>query len=183
MEIFFTADTHFGHGNIIRYCGRPFQSLAEHNEALIRNWNSVVTAKDHVYHLGDVGFGSPDVLYRVLQRLHGKIYLIKGNHDGPATKDPATRRFEFIKDVHWLKTQHKNTKIEIFLSHYAHRTWPKANYGVFHLFGHSHGNLPPHGLSFDVGVDAWNFTPISMQQIIDRMEQLRLSVPTNLQDF
>jgi calcineurin-like phosphoesterase family protein len=176
MAIFFTADTHFGHANIIKYCGRPFQTKEQHDEALISNWNSVVSPKDHVYHLGDVGFGSSDDLYRVLQKLKGKIYLIRGNHDGPAINGLAQQRFQFIKDIHVIKTQHKGRKIEIFLSHYAHRTWLKSNHGTFHLFGHSHGNMPPHGLSFDVGVDCWNFTPVSMDQIVQKMDTLSLQL-------
>lgn len=176
MMIWFIGDTHFGHGNIINYCGRPFGSLAEHNETIIKNWNSVVSPNDHVYHLGDVGFGSPDYLYRVMQRLRGKIYLIKGNHDGPAIREPVAQRFQFIKDVHFLKTQHKGQKVEIFLSHYAHRTWPKSNHGSFHLFGHSHGNMPPHGLSFDVGVDCWNFCPISLEQVMAKMSELKIEL-------
>ena len=176
MNTWFIADTHFGHGNIIRYCGRPFQSLADHNETIINNWNSVVQPNDHVYHLGDVGFGSPDYLYRVLQRLRGRIHLIKGNHDDPAIREPAAARFSFIKDTHFVKTQHKGKKIEIFLSHYAHRTWPKSNHGSIHLFGHSHGNMPPHGLSFDVGVDCWNFTPISLDIVLEKAATLKMEL-------
>jgi calcineurin-like phosphoesterase family protein len=174
--IFFTADTHFGHRNIIKYCARPFESLAEHNETLIENWNSVVQPNDHVYHLGDVGFGSPDYLYRVLQRLNGKLYLIKGNHDDSAIREPASQRFQFIKDVHVLKTQHKGKKVQLFLSHYAHRTWLRSNHGSIHLFGHSHGNMPPHGLSFDVGVDCWNFTPISLDAVIEKAGALQIQL-------
>ncbi len=174
MATFFTADTHFGHTNIIRYCGRPFESKEEHDETMIKNWNSVVTSRDHVYHLGDVGFGEPSDLYRVLERLHGKIYLIKGNHDGPALREPAAKRFQFIKDVHFLKTQHENKKVEIFLSHYAHRSWPKSNHGCYHLWGHSHGNLTPHGLSFDVGVDCWDFTPIPLATIVEKMRERKV---------
>ena len=40
-KIFFTADTHFGHGNIIKYCNRPFLTAAD-QRALDNNggsWN------------------------------------------------------------------------------------------------------------------------------------------------
>lgn len=174
MTIFFTADTHWGHSNIIRYCDRPFETKIEHDEALISNWNRVVQPKDHVYHLGDVGFSNPLILYKILQRLHGKIHLIKGNHDGPALRDPALQRFTFVKDVHCLTTQYLRKKVKIFLSHYAHRTWPFANHGSIHLFGHSHGKMPPFGLSFDVGVDCWNFTPISLETVMLEIERLNV---------
>jgi calcineurin-like phosphoesterase family protein len=174
MTILFTSDSHFGHTNIIRYCGRPFETKEEHDETLIKNWNSVVTKKDIVYHLGDFGFGSPEYLHKgIAQRLNGKIHLIIGNHDAPTRMDPLKSRFVFQKDVHFMKVKHNNKKIELFLSHYPHRSWPKSFHGSYHLFGHVHGKLPPHGLSFDVGVDACNFTPMSLEEVDAKMEILR----------
>ena len=57
-NIFAISDTHFGHSNIIKYCDRPFHSVSEMNEKLIDNWNNIVTEQDHIYHLGDVYFGT-----------------------------------------------------------------------------------------------------------------------------
>ena len=56
--IYFIADTHFNHANIIKYCNRTFKNTHEMNEYIIQKWNSVVKKDDTVYHLGDVGFGS-----------------------------------------------------------------------------------------------------------------------------
>lgn len=47
--ILFTADTHFGHANIIRFCDRPFTDIEAMNESLIANWNRKVTNSDTVY--------------------------------------------------------------------------------------------------------------------------------------
>ena len=52
--IYFIADTHFNHANIIKYCNRPFKNTDEMNKYIIRKWNSVVKERDTVYHLGDV---------------------------------------------------------------------------------------------------------------------------------
>ena len=52
--IYFIADTHFNHANIIKYCNRPFKNTDEMNKYIIRKWNSVVKETDTVYHLGDV---------------------------------------------------------------------------------------------------------------------------------
>lgn len=79
--IFFTADTHFGHNNVIRFCDRPFSSAAEMDEVMIRNWNARVTGGDTVYILGDMFFRSTNA-EEILQRLKGKKRLIVGNHDG-----------------------------------------------------------------------------------------------------
>src|SRR4030066_28737 len=57
-NIFFTADTHFNHANIIHYCRRPFSSIKEMNETLIAKWNAGMGKGDLVYHLGDFAWES-----------------------------------------------------------------------------------------------------------------------------
>jgi calcineurin-like phosphoesterase family protein len=80
--IFFTADTHFNHSNIIHLCGRPFSNIEQMNETLIRNWNSCINNNDEIYILGDFLFkGSGIEAENTINRLNGKKYLIKGNHD------------------------------------------------------------------------------------------------------
>ena len=79
--IFFTADTHFGHTNILKLCNRPFDSIEEMNEAMISNWNDRVKGTDTVYIVGDMFFRCEDA-ETVLKRLRGKKRLIVGNHDG-----------------------------------------------------------------------------------------------------
>lgn len=79
--IYFIADTHFYHENIIKYCNRPFKNSKQMNEYIVNKWNSVVTKDDIVYHLGDVGFGSTDELKELVGRLNGTKILIRGNHD------------------------------------------------------------------------------------------------------
>lgn len=76
---FFTSDTHFGHANIIRFCNRPFRNVEEMNEALIENWNLVVSEDDTVFHLGDFAFGGSNVWKSIIPRLNGHINLIIGN--------------------------------------------------------------------------------------------------------
>lgn len=161
--IFFTSDTHFGHSNIIRYCGRPFATKEEHDQALIDNWNAVVQPGDTVYHLGDFGFGDSAYLRKLAGKLRGQINLIRGNHDTNLSQ--MADRFGFIKDTHLLKTKINDTPLAIFLSHYPHRTWPHRPRNAYHLYGHVHNNMEPYGLSFDVGVDCWNYAPLSLLQV------------------
>jgi calcineurin-like phosphoesterase family protein len=168
----------FGHANIIKYCGRPFENKFEHDEAIIQNWNSVVQKLDTVYHCGDFLFGSPQWgMDKIAGRLKGKICLIKGNHDKSVTKEPLCRRFEFIKDVHMLTVQHLGKRYQFWLSHYAHLSWPQSHFGTCMLYGHSHGNLKGVGKSMDVGVDTNNFFPYSLETIINLMEQKEANVP------
>lgn len=71
MNIFFTADLHLVHKNIIQHCKRPFESLAEHDETLIRNWNSLVGEGDRVYVLGDISLGNLRDSIQKIQQLRG----------------------------------------------------------------------------------------------------------------
>lgn len=80
-DVWFTSDTHFWHENIIRFCNRPFSSIQEMNEELIRRWNETVPEEGVVFHLGDFAFGGAKEWNEVMFRLNGKIYLILGNHD------------------------------------------------------------------------------------------------------
>ena len=91
--IFFTSDLHFGHEGIIRMCNRPFQTLEEMDETLIKNWNSLAKPKDKVYVLGDffMYYKKPK-LREILNRLNGTKILIKGNHDMPMYRDWETDR-------------------------------------------------------------------------------------------
>jgi len=163
MATYFTADTHFGHKNIIKYCNRPFCSVDEMNEVMIENWNRTVSSKDTVYHLGDFGFKGVDL---ILPRLNGQIHLIHGNHDNSMIK--RNRRFVTSSPIKEIRINGTKT----VLHHYSMRVWNASFHGSYHLFGHSHSSLPPLGLSFDVGVDAWDFTPISEERVIDKMKEL-----------
>ena len=77
--------------------------------------------------------------------------------------------FEWIRDVYTVRVG----KQSIFLSHYAHRVWDKSHHGVYHLYGHSHGTLPDlnDSLSFDVGVDCHNYTPLSFEEVTSIMNK------------
>lgn len=162
--IWFTSDTHFDHEKILLYQKdtRPFPSVEDMNAALVANWNARVSPGDTVYHLGDFAFRN-HALWE--SRLNGQIVLIEGSHDGMSAKDR--------KAFTWAGPLHVRAgDPDIILCHYAMRTWPRSHYGTWHLFGHSHGHLPPYGKSFDVGVDAWSLMPVSMAEVRARMEAM-----------
>jgi calcineurin-like phosphoesterase family protein len=152
-KVFITSDTHFGHANIIKYCNRPFNTIQEMDEKLIENWNSVVSQQDCVYVLGDFCFSRTPEQY--FNKLNGQKFLIKGNHD---SRETYKLPWGFVKDVYSLRYD----QYEIWLSHYAHRSWPKSFHGTLHFYGHAHGGMPPFGRSCDVGVDCWNYTPTNI---------------------
>jgi len=163
--------THYYHSNIIlpEYCDRPYKSIEEMNEALIANFNELVGPKDDVFHLGDFAFGrgaTPSRVQAILRRLNGRIHLIKGNHDSEK-RLKEIGGFQWIKDVYKLRYE----KLRFWLSHYAHRRWPGSHKGTFHLYGHSHGNLPGYGRSMDVGVDAWDYKPVHIDKVVKVLEK------------
>lgn len=169
-RIWFTADTHFQHANIIKYCGRPFTSAEEMDETMITNWNAVVQPRDIVYHLGDFVFcRKTEVVEAYIRRLNGHINLVWGNHD----KHVVKRAQGFAG-----QSQYREIKIEgqsITLMHYAMRVWNKSHHGSWQLFGHTHDELPEeeHQLQTDVGMDARGFCPMSFEQVKELMDKRR----------
>jgi calcineurin-like phosphoesterase family protein len=165
QPIYFTADEHYGHRNIIKYTNRPFSDVNHMNETLIANFNAKVPANGLTYHIGDIFWDSVSVedADKILARLNGRHILVWGNHDGTAEKmDKYLLSFERTADVLLIR---QDGAPKIFMSHYAHRVWPSSHKGSYHLFGHSHNQLPAYGLSLDVGVDGNNFTPYSISEI------------------
>lgn len=174
MTIWFTSDQHFGHAGIIKYCRRPFADVDEMNEALVQRFNSVVSDRDDVYHLGDFAFSDPALW---LARLKGRRHhLILGNHDYKRLNGIRLATFSSVQDVAYLR----HDGYRIFMSHYAHRTWRNSIHGSLHVYGHSHGNIEDFNRSMDVGVDRWNFMPVAMEHVIAR---LILRPVTNQHEF
>ena len=163
-NVWFIADTHFCHKNILNYSKRPFDNIEEMNEVIIDNWNKNVKRNDCIYHLGDFSFYNKKSYNNIFDRLNGNKFLIRGNHDKYACKG-----WIWVKNYSELKINN----ISVILSHYSHRVWNKSNHGSFHLYGHSHGHLPPNGKSFDVGVDCWGYNPINFDEVMWAMNKLQ----------
>lgn len=163
MSIWFTADTHFSHANIIRFCNRPFKNVEEMDEKLIANWNQCIKPNDEVYHLGDFSFSGEPL--KIARRLNGNKMLILGNHD--RIKNLQKCGFGWIKDCYELRI---DKKTKIWLSHYSHRAWRHNYRGVIHLYGHSHGQLEDYGKSTDIGVDCWDYKPVHLDVVLKMME-------------
>lgn len=167
MTIYVTSDTHFNHAKILDLGrGRPFADVGEMNEALIANWNGVVSKRDEVWHLGDFAYGESAAAglglkpSTIFHRLNGKKHLIVGNHDEQNSE---------VLRLPWTSQQHvRHGKVngkKYALCHYPLETWWHSYLGVVHLHGHCHGGLQrviPH--RFDVGVDVWGFTPRAVEE-------------------
>lgn len=165
--IYFTADQHLGHRGIISMQNRPFDSVEEMNKTILTNYNAVVHKDDTVYILGDICHHMTTyAANEMIQKMNGKKYLISGNHD--KNYDPSL--FEDVRD---FMTVSLNGQY-FALMHYPMLSWPKKNSGSIQLHGHIHARMDYNEqnreegiLRYDVGVDANNFYPISVKQIID----------------
>lgn len=159
MALFFTSDTHFGDHRTINVHKRPFATVAEMDEVLIVRWNGLVQADDEIWHLGDFA-RSAAVATRVLPQLHGRKHLVRGNNDPE----------EVIALADWVSV-HDYLELELcgrlfILCHYPFRSWKGQQRRSTNLHGHSHGRLKRLPRQIDVGVDAWDFRPVSLAQLL-----------------
>jgi len=172
VTTWFTADNHFGHANIIKYCDRPFAHVDEMDETMIANWNEVVEYDDLVYHLGDFTLGNKSVARRYFARLRGQIRVLSNpwHHDARWLRgeyySAGGHEVEYMRPVVALEY-----KPPIILCHYAFANWDRAHYGSWHLHGHSHGKHEAPGKILDVGVDCHQFYPVSLEEVREIMEE------------
>jgi calcineurin-like phosphoesterase family protein len=185
MPVWFTADTHFGHGNIIKYCQRPFMSRDEveatradpraklwlsdatvqrHDAALLDAINSRVAINDHLWIVGDFCWGGFAEARSYRDRIHCEhVFLVWGNHD----RGEIAPVFSDTMEQGMIRVEGQ----EIWLNHYPMRSWNKAFHGSWHLYGHVHGRLQredaakPSMLVKDVGVDACDYKPMSFTEL------------------
>jgi len=167
-EVWFTADTHFGHGGALGRFRRPFGSVAEMDEATVARWNECVAADDVVWHLGDFAYRqTAERMVALMQRLHGIKHLITGNNDGPDT----------LRLAGWASVQAyaelELAGVRLVLCHYPFRTWNAMGKGAYNLHGHSHGQLGRMTRQVDVGVDVWDFRPVTLDTIRQRRARAR----------
>ena len=161
MTTFFTSDTHFGDMRVLRFDHRPFPTLDAHDEALVARWNAVVGASDTVWHLGDFVLGpSPARAAAILDALAGEKHLLIGNNDDDATL--ALAGWASVGSYREITVEGRT----LVLCHYAFRTWNGMGRGALNLHGHSHAKLSPMPKQYDVGVDAQDFRPVTLSEIL-----------------
>lgn len=169
--IFFTSDLHLDHKNVISLNNRPFASIQQMNEELIKNWNKKVQEHDTVYVLGDFCWGwNSNKIKETLSKLNGYKILVIGNHDryNPHEKSNSWEKITSYEEL-LIDNDH------IILSHYPIAEWDRCWYGSYHLYGHCHGKFNLAELTkntrhkntrcMDVGVDCNNYEPLSWDEI------------------
>jgi len=203
--IYLTSDLHFGHSNIIGFCQRPFVDPEHMNEMLIEKWNEEVQPGDTVYILGDFALGTIADTLPLAARLNGEKILLPGNHDRvwcggkPAQIERFTEAYARYFDV--INNTADNMVGELLLStgeyaimsHFPYvgdshedqdrfSAWRPDDYGEVLLHGHVHDSWtikrsPKGTLMINVGVDVWDYKPVSLGIIEAIIEEQGVNVP------
>ena len=183
-KVYLTSDSHFNHLNIMKFCKRPFKSVEEMNEALIANWNEKVPEDGIVFHLGDFAWGPINQWRPIVERLNGKIILIKGNHDQKQLKSQA--QFDELFEYSTMQMMIEVEKRKCYLNHYPFLCYagvyrdPKGL--VYNAYGHVHSGPNKKGqdmprlvnclpTQYDVGVDNNDYAPISWYELNEKIQK------------
>jgi len=184
-----TSDTHFGHQLMTKY--RPWDTVEEHDAALIANWNRVVGEDDTVLHQGDVVMGLRRENLPVMERLNGRHVLIPGNHDNcSSTFKPRQREggmklygeyFTILPEIVEIPV---NDEMQAVFSHYPPAEIPDHgdedrypdqrpldNGTAWFFHGHTHDEqakqyLKTGSVALQVGVDANDFAPVDLYELM-----------------
>lgn len=204
---FFVSDTHFGHAGIITFKDkddkplRPFSSVEEMDELMVENWNNTVSDKDRIYHLGDVVMNRRCLT--ILGRLNGRKILIKGNHDIFKLKDYTP----YFEDIRAYRIYPKYGLICSHIPIYADQMGDKGRW-KYNVHGHLHSNhvmkrfKAPFGEAvikkeggywdedgnygwpderyLNICVEQTNYTPISFDEILERLKCPKLQPKKNI---
>lgn len=171
-NIFVTSDTFFGRIEILNICNRPFRTINEMNEVLVKNWNNVVKENDIVYHLGNLAWSVLDIK-KYLTQLNGHIKLILGDYD-----DSIIEYSDYVKDKLEIIPNdfYKEKKTGVVLSHWPMLDWPGKNKGVFHFHGHSlKENLTnlKEANRVNVCCDNWNYEPKEIKVLLELFNEFK----------
>jgi calcineurin-like phosphoesterase family protein len=188
MNVWFTADTHFGHKNVIGYCKRPYENVEEMNEDMIRMWNETVAPEDYIYHIGDFAFMNKAKLKEIVPRLNGRIVLIKGNHDRNRKREYFLEcgMHEVFEIGHGETVPYwgEDEEILFHMCHYPMRhvmgDYDQRDYLVPHaprqedlhaplVHGHVHQQWKLRPNMVNVGCDVWDLRPVSLEELLIRV--------------
>ena len=180
-KVFFTSDLHIGHSRIIDFTGRPYNDVKEMNDALIGNWNKVVSPEGIVFLLGDIIWSdSSHEFNRLMRKLNGTKHIIMGNHDSKKALRNLPENCILHDDIVHLWVD--GTKIEFVLSHYPLYSWQGIQRGVINLHGHIHSGENSHNgfdtafvsnYHYDIGVDNNDYYPVELDKLIEKINILR----------
>jgi calcineurin-like phosphoesterase family protein len=137
---YFSSDFHLGHANIIKYDKRPFKSVQEMDERIIKNVCTLLKPGDNLYYLGDFALTDSNKAeghMKAIAYMGANLFFIKGNHDKRDTIKLYQKYGTYLGEQKKIKVGER----EVVINHYAMRVWDKSHHGCLHLYGHSHDAL------------------------------------------
>lgn len=175
MTYWFTADCHFHHTNIIKYCNRPFATVEQMNEVLISNWRNTVKPDDIVFHIGDFCFANKEITGRIINVLTGNIIFLKGNHEGHPKSiiESLIIRYEG-HSIHLNHYPERANPLMVSLCGHVHEKWLIHYHYICQIdklpihISARFQNEPTKEKGFpiiNVGVDRWDYHPVSFDKI------------------
>ena len=182
MAVYFIADTHFGHQNVLAFDNRKFKTIEEHDNTLIDNWNNAVGIDDEIFILGDISWHNATKTIEIVKSLNGVKHLIVGNHDKKLLKNRELQSL-FVEITDYKELSLPDGK-GIVLCHYPIPCFNHHYYGWYHLYGHVHATkeysivlkaqqdlidgmgLPCNMYNVCCMLDYMNYTPRTLDEII-----------------
>ena len=171
--LWLTSDWHLWDARILGQERRPFKSLDQMHEALVRNWNQRVRRDDIGVHLGDVVSmdfeGTPNQVAQVVRRLRGRLVLLRGNHDrGWGNEWWLEAGFERVVDQ----------PLQIFEVAFTHEPARVLPQGLVNVHGHFHRECIEEGAGthFNVAADLWNYRPVRLGELVPQADEAKIEL-------
>jgi len=164
---FFTADTHFGHANIIKYCKRPFLNRDQldlcdlinsgtiphtdltvttsvvnaMDDFILHSINSTVDKDDNLVIIGDFCFSKSNQILEITRNYRNRIKCknVFLVFGNHDHRDACREVFTNCYDNYLFKIDGHL----IFTTHYPCRSWDRASHGSWCLYGHVHNKFHP----------------------------------------
>lgn len=187
-RIWFSSDYHLDHSNVIRYCDRPFDNVEEMNAEIVKRHNEVVDKDDIVFMVGDIAFNDK-ILYELVPKMNGYRILVSGNHDQTFQRRSKAAKFvhKYVEDgifmhvtngLSWKLFNGTTVLIDHFPYYGDHENreerYPELrprDEGGWLLHGHVHELWKQKDRMINVGVDQWDFYPVSEDTIIGMIDE------------
>ena len=200
-NIYFTADWHSFHDNILHYCNRPFKNTDGMHKKIVTEFNKKVNKNDITYFLGDMGFYGFENLKELINSLNGIKILVLGNHDKWGVTSYYNCGFSAVVCDATIKVG----KRQVYLNHIPRRapieffrlckvyvremkrrkrTWRQVFGRIknewkrykranknWTFCGHVHTAWKVRGKNINVGVDQWDFKPVGIRELISIMDK------------
>ena len=171
MKRFVISNLQLGRPSAIEKYERPFSSVDEMNDFIVKSWNSVVSKEDLVYHLGNFAW-DPKTAQDMIGKLNGTIWFINGEHDDSlgdlAAKNMLPKNAKIERQIMPLH------KMKVTISYWPLKSWPNKSDGYWSIIGYPDRSYKsdPKEMTINVSADLWNFKPQELQHLLGIFQDL-----------